>query len=181
MKKEVFSIRKIEVVAYDETWSDKYFEEKNKLQTLLKTELIRSFHIGSTAVPGLKAKPIIDLLLIVNDLNVLDAFSEEFEALGYEVMGEYGIKDRRFFQKGKETRTHHVHAFQYNNINEIERHLLYRDYLRSHPVECERYALLKSSLAEKYPDDIAKYFKGKESLVKEIEQSALQWHWASRK
>lgn len=175
------SIRKIELVAYDELWPKKYRQEAIKLKKLLGKELIQCFHIGSTAVPGLKAKAVIDILLVVESLKSLDTFSGKFQELGYEVMGEYGIKDRRFYIKGNEKRTHHLHAFQSNNINEIERHLLYRDYLRTHPEACDTYAALKEVLAEKHPFEIAAYSEGKDLLVKEIEQAALHWHWLARK
>ncbi|MBP2099917.1 GrpB family protein [Enterococcus rivorum] len=180
-KKEVFSIRKIEVIDYDVNWPKDYLKEEKRLKLFLKKELIQSFHIGSTSVPGLKAKPIIDILLVVQDLSELDAYSDEFEKLGYEVLGECGIENRRFFQKGGEKRTHHIHAFQYDNINEIERHILYRNYLRTHPEDCARYASIKNLMAEKYPHDIEKYCAGKNELVKEIERLSLKWHWLTIK
>ncbi|MFD3262223.1 GrpB family protein [Paenibacillus lentus] len=80
---------------------------------ILQDDLVNSFHIGSTSVPGLKAKPITDILLVVKDIGGLDTFSAQFENLGYEVMGEFGIKGRRYFRKGGDDRTHQIHAFQY--------------------------------------------------------------------
>ena len=138
------------------------------------------FHIGSTSVPNLKAKPIIDILLVVNDINELDTYSEQFERLGYEVMGEFGIKGRRYFRKGGDNRTHQIHAFQYNNIEEIERHLAFRDYLREHPEVCIQYGELKSQLAKQYPNDIDGYGDGKDDFVKSVEKDAIRWYWTVR-
>ncbi|WP_042348461.1 GrpB family protein [Bacillus massiliigorillae] len=171
---------RIKVVEHDKNWGSMYKKEENAIKSILQEELVNSFHIGSTSVPGLKAKPIIDILLVVNDINKLDSFSTQFGALGYEVKGEYGIAGRRFFRKGGDNRTHHIHAFQYDNINEIERHISYRDYLRSHPEVCEQYGELKSKLAEQYPNNIDSYCDGKDAFVKSVEKEALKWHWSLR-
>ncbi|WP_106767559.1 GrpB family protein [Paenibacillus faecalis] len=171
---------KITVVEYDPNWRNKYLKEEFKIKGILQDKLINSFHIGSTSIPNLKAKPIIDILLVVKDINELDAYSVQFENLGYEVMGEFGIKGRRYFRKGGDNRTHHIHAFQYDHIQEIERHLSFRDYLRQNPEICKEYGELKSRLADEYPTDINSYIDGKNDFVKKIEKEALQWHWIHR-
>lgn len=171
---------KITVVEYDPNWRNKYLKEEFKIKGILQDKLINSFHIGSTSIPNLKAKPIIDILLVVKDINELDAYSVQFENLGYEVMGEFGIKGRRYFRKGGDNRTHHIHAFQYDHIQEIERHLSFRDYLRQNPEICKEYGELKSRLADEYPTDIDSYIDGKNDFVKKIEKEALQWHWTHR-
>ncbi|MGE6260059.1 GrpB family protein [Heyndrickxia sporothermodurans] len=170
----------IKVVEYDQNWKTEYEKEEQSIKSFLQDEWVSSFHIGSTSVPGLKAKPIIDILLVVNDIHKLDSFSKQFQDLGYEVMGEFGITGRRYFRKGGDNRTHQIHAFQYNNIEEIERHLAFRDYLREHPEVCKQYGELKSKLAEKYPNDIDGYGDGKDSFVKGVEKDAIKWHWTVR-
>ena len=171
---------KIKISDYDQKWADTYQQEALNIKTILQHELIQSFHIGSTAVPGLKAKPIIDILLVVQDVHKLDLFAKAFEALGYEVMGEFGLTGRRYFRKGGDNRSHQIHAFQYDNLAEIERHLIFRDYLRCHPEVCQQYGILKSTLAIQNPDDIIAYGDGKENFVNEIERKAIQWHWSIR-
>ncbi|WP_369692291.1 GrpB family protein [Cytobacillus solani] len=161
-------------------WNNEYKKEELSIKTFLQEELVNSFHIGSTSVPGLKAKPIIDILLVVKDISELDTYSEQFENLGYEVMGEFGIEGRKYFRKGGDNRTHQIHAFQYDNIQEIERHLSFRDYLRQNPEISKEYGELKSKLAEKYPTDIDGYGDGKNDFVKKIEKKALEWHWSVR-
>lgn len=168
------------VVDYNQNWSSEYQKEEDSIRSFLQGELVNSFHIGSTSVPGLKAKPIIDILLVVNDINKLDSFSTQFQDIGYEVMGEYGIIGRRYFRKGGDNRTHHIHAFQFDNIQEIERHLSFRDYLRQNPEICKEYGELKSKLADQYPRDIDGYGDGKDDFVKKIEKEALKWSWTNR-
>jgi GrpB-like predicted nucleotidyltransferase (UPF0157 family) len=170
----------IRVVTYEPHWKTEYLKEEQAIRELLKDELIRSFHIGSTSVPNLKAKPIIDILLVVNDILSLDNYTARFESLGYEAMGEFGISGRRYFRKGGDNRTHQIHAFQFDNIFEIERHLLFRDYLRQNPEICSAYGELKSELVERYPTDIDAYCDGKDHFVKEIEKAALKWHYVNR-
>lgn len=173
-------MRNIEVVDYDMKWKNKFKEEKDNIMDILGDEVVNIFHIGSTSVKGLKAKPIIDILLVVRDLDRLDSFNGDFEKLGYEARGEYGIARRRFYMKGGDNRTHHIHAFKYDNISEIERHLLFRDYLRENKDARVEYGELKSQLALKYPHDIDGYCGGKNYLVKKIEEDAIIWHFTKR-
>lgn len=179
MKNEVY-LMIIKVVDYNQNWKNEYLKEERAIKEILQDELVNSFHIGSTSVPNLKAKPIIDILLVVSAIHELDHYSAQFEHLGYEVMGEFGIKGRRYFRKGGEHRTHQIHAFQYDHIHEIERHLSFRDYLRQNPDICKEYGELKSKLADKYPTDIDSYGDGKDDFVKKIEKKALKWHWTNR-
>lgn len=171
---------KITVVEHHPEWKEAYLKEERDIQNILHGELVNSFHVGSTSVPGLKAKPIIDILLVVRDINALDQYSVQFEHLGYEVMGEFGIRGRRYFRKGGDNRTHHIHAFQYDHIQEIERHLAFRDYLCQHPEIAKEYGELKDELAKKYPNDIESYGDGKDDFVKKVEKQALIWHWTHR-
>ena len=87
----------------------------------------------------------------------------------------FGIPKRRFFKKGKEKRTHHIHIFQIADRENIERHLAVRDYLREHPEDAEAYGELKYELAQKFPKDIEGYCDGKDSFVKNLEKKALAW------
>jgi len=88
----------ITVVNYNPNWEKNYINEQQLIRQILKNELVECFHIGSTSVPNLKAKPIIDILLVVNNINKLDNYSFYFENIGYEIMGEFGIIGRRYFR-----------------------------------------------------------------------------------
>ncbi|WP_349774617.1 GrpB family protein [Virgibacillus sp. LDC-1] len=99
-------MRFISVVEYDSSWRGTYREEEALVKKILQKELIRSVHIGSTSVPGLKAKPIIDMLLVVQSIERLDTFSKDFSDAGYAVMGNMAFVEEDFFTRGiKNART----------------------------------------------------------------------------
>lgn len=165
----------VEVVAYRPDWEAAYRKEAQAIRRILGDELVEIHHIGSTAVPGLAAKPIIDILPVVTSLPAVDNLNQAFIALGYEPMGEFGIPGRRYFRKGGSRRTHQVHIFEQSNLTDITRHLALRDYLRAHPATARQYGELKHRLAERFSDDIAAYCDGKDAFVKQLEQLALSW------
>ena len=146
------------VTEYNPDWPQMFQQEMKKIERILGDNCVAVCHIGSTSVPGLAAKPIIDMMPIVKELAAADAVSAEFEKIGYEYLGEFGISGRRYLRKGGDERTHH---------------LALRDYLRTHPEAREAYGKLKKQLAEKYPYDIDGYYDGKDAFVRELEQRAL--------
>ncbi|MGD2104478.1 MAG: GrpB family protein [Anaerolineae bacterium] len=167
--------RNIEVVPHNPRWSELFEEEVRELKAIFGREIVQAHHIGSTAIAGILAKPIIDILLLVRDIERIDAFDGEMIARGYLPKGEFGIAGRRFFIKGSETRrTHHIHVFQTGNP-ECEHHLAFRDYLRSHPVEAQAYSRLKSELVGRFPHDIDGYMAGKNDFIRKIERKAEAW------
>ena len=167
--------RKIEVVEYDPEWEKKFKAEAKEIKRILGKNCVEIHHIGSTSVKGMKAKPVIDIMPVVKDLSLVDAHNAEFEALGYECMGEYGIPGRRFYMKGGDERSHHIHIFEQSNKTEFERHLALRDYLRNHPEDAKAYAELKTKLAEEFTYDNDGYCDGKDAFVKALEQKAIAW------
>lgn len=104
-------MRKVEVHPYNKKWVKKFEEEKDKLKLIFGTDIIKIYHIGSTAVEWLKAKPIIDIMPVVRDITTIDNYNKEMGRLGYIPKGENGIPGRRYFQKGGDNRTHHVHMY----------------------------------------------------------------------
>jgi GrpB-like predicted nucleotidyltransferase (UPF0157 family) len=160
---------------YDEDWVQLFKNEAKDIWVIFKDEILGIHHIGSTAVPNLKAKPIIDIMPLVKDIEIVDWFNEKMIEIGYEPLGEFGIRGRRYFRKGGENRTHQVHIFQSDNEFEIERHLAVRDYLRSHIKEAIKYGELKERLASKFPKDIEGYSAGKAEFVKNLERKAIVW------
>ena len=172
----------ITVVNYDPSWQLKYEHEKQKIRAILDSNLLVVYHIGSTAVANLAAKPIIDIMAVVRDLSLVDINKAAFEKIGYEYLGEFGIKGRRYLRKGGDERTHQIHIFKYDNLDEVIRHLAFRDYLRVQNDVCAEYAKLKKALAIKFPYYIDGYCDGKDGFVKEYEQKALafydsSWDW----
>ena len=165
--------RIIQVVAYDSRWPDQFQTESKALTDALAIEIVHIHHIGSTAVPGLVAKPIIDILLEVKDVNALDGYNSDMEGLGYIPKGEYGIPGRRFFIKGLYNRTHHVHAFDVGSYG-VLRHIAFRDYLIAHPLIAGEYGDLKLRCARMCDDDIDKYCDMKNDFIKDHEEKAMQ-------
>ncbi|HAU1604270.1 TPA: GNAT family N-acetyltransferase [Legionella pneumophila] len=161
----------IKVVPYDSSWSMQFEQEAEQIKKALGNNCIDIHHIGSTSVPGLAAKPVIDMIPVILDLSKVDSANTAMRTLGYEAKGEYGIPFRRYFQKGDNQRTHHAHVFELGN-SEIERHLKFRDWMRSHPEDREAYARLKQELARQYSDDITAYCLGKEDFIAIIDKKA---------
>lgn len=158
---------------YDPLWIEKYREESSLVKGILAENCVAIYHIGSTSVPGLAAKPIIDIMAVVRSLAEVDSVAENFSEIGYEYLGEFGITGRRYLRKGGDERTHQIHIFQADDWKNIGRHLAFRDYMRTHEKERDEYAKIKKSLAQRFPYDIDGYCDGKESFVREIEKRAL--------
>lgn len=169
--------RKVLVEPYNKEWPMMYKEEVDRILPILKNEIIAMYHIGSTSIPGMWAKPIIDILLEVRDITKIDEYDEAMICIGYEPRGELGIPGRRYFSREEpmDVRTHHIHAFQSGNVG-IERHLAFRDFMIAHPKAAEEYSDLKRELARKYPLDIDSYIEGKEAFVVEMEFKAISWY-----
>lgn len=148
--------------------------EAHLLRAILGTHLTGIFHIGSTAVPHLYAKPVIDILIAVDTLKAADMRQGIFEKAGYEYLGEFGIEGRRYLRKGGDERTHQVHIFDRADRLNIDRHLAVRDYLIRHPEMRDAYGLLKCDLALRFPLDIAAYCEGKAEFMQELEKRALE-------
>jgi GrpB-like predicted nucleotidyltransferase (UPF0157 family) len=121
------------------------------------------------------AKPIIDILVEVKDIESVDNYNEQMSALGYRALGEHGISGRRFFRKGEVERTHHVHVFE-TGSEHITRHLAFKEYMIAHPKEAKAYSELKQKLSKQFPTDIESYIEGKDPFIKETEKKALQWY-----
>ncbi|KHE69042.1 glutamate-rich protein GrpB [Halobacillus sp. BBL2006] len=168
-------MRRVEVRPYTESWVAEFIKEADKLVNIFGEEMIQVHHIGSTAIEGLPAKPIIDLMPVVKSIHRVEDFHEEMEGVGYLAKGENGIPGRRYFEKGGDDRTHHVHMFEEGD-EQIERHLAFRDYVRAHPEVKKEYGNVKEKLAQRFPYDIASYIEGKADLVSSIEKRALEWY-----
>ena len=168
-------VRKIIVIPHDENWQELFSLEKERLTELLGDHVLSIHHIGSTAIPNIKAKPIIDILVEVKNIEKMDEFNDPMIQEGYQPRGEHGIPRRRYFVKSKGViHTHHLHMFQTGNP-EIERHLSFRDYLIAHPEEAQTYSNLKVELARKYPEDSPRYTTGKDEFIKKIDKKAKAW------
>jgi GrpB-like predicted nucleotidyltransferase (UPF0157 family) len=167
--------------AYDPRWPQLAAAHAERLKAL--GPLVEAIHhIGSTSVPGLTAKPIIDLLPVVSDLAELDARRSEVEALGYEWHGDYGIEGRRFCTCSDAAggRLANVHFFAANSPG-VARHLAFRDYLRAHPEAARAYEREKRRARALHPDNSHDYTDEKAAFVKAMESEALAWRERNRR
>lgn len=161
-------IRVVEVVEYNPAWAEMFAEEANEIKKILQGNCVQIHHIGSTAIPNIYAKPIIDILPVVKDINLVDSLNPKFEALGYVCMGEYGISGRRFFWKSKLKRTHNIHVFE-QGASEILRHLEFKNFMIANEDYAKSYSVIKQCLAEVFTNDIVNYVNGKSSFVQWID------------
>lgn len=166
----------VKVVPHDPRWRDAFHAEAKRVAAALGAEVVAIHHVGSTAIPGIHAKPVIDLLVEVAELAGVDVRVPAMASLGYEAMGEYGIPGRRYFRRddGEGTRTHNLHAFLAGSA-EVERHLAFRDYMIAHPDAARAYGELKRKLAAQHPRSMDAYMDGKDGFIREMDRRAARW------
>jgi GrpB-like predicted nucleotidyltransferase (UPF0157 family) len=156
------------IVEYDPAWPLLFEQEKARLLMVCGDQIEDIQHIGSTAIPGLWAKPIIDIQMSVHDLELVETCVGPLERIGYEYLGEYGVPGRHFFHKpaGRPfaERTHHLQMVKWGG-EEWRKVLLLRDYLRTHPWIAQQYYLLKKSLASRFGADRAGYTEAKTAFI----------------
>ncbi len=166
------------VLPHDPSWVDMFSIESRLILSAFGANAIAAHHIGSTAIPAIVAKPVVDMLIVVNDIEVVDACNVEMEKLGYEAMGEFGIPSRRYFRKDNDTgkRTYHVHVFAQGS-KQVDRHLAFRDFMNAHPDWAGRYSDLKCELVAKHPNSIEAYVDGKNDFIKQVDAMAETWRF----
>jgi GrpB-like predicted nucleotidyltransferase (UPF0157 family) len=168
---------RVTVLPHDPDWARAFAAEAAAIEAALGGLAITLHHIGSTAVPDILAKPVIDLLGEVEALATLDAASGMLTAIGYEALGANGIEGRRYFRKlGPDgERTHHLHVFARGSPH-VVRHLAFRDYLRAMPDVARAYSDLKAQLTRDADAPRDAYIDGKAPFVLETEKAALNWY-----
>ena len=164
------------LTSHSPQWAPAFQKESALISSTLGDVVSAIHHIGSTAIPGIYAKPIIDLLVEVCTVNSIDTKNLSMVNIGYECMGEYGIAGRRYFRKisAQGVRTHHVHMFDVKSEHTL-RHLAFRDYLIAHPMKAQEYSSLKQTLVTEHKGDWDLYLDGKDPFIKKTEQLALEW------
>ncbi|QWH17894.1 GrpB family protein [Bacillus mycoides] len=162
---------KIIIKPYQHYWHKEFSNEKNKITSLLNEEVIAIEHIGSTAVEGLAAKPVIDMMIGITNLQITENWTENLAEIGYEYVPKEA-PNWRFFRKGKwRAGTHHLHVYIYNS-EEWRNNLLFRDFLINHEWAREEYRKLKEMLAATYPFDRVSYTNAKAPFIRTILEMA---------
>lgn len=167
----------VELVPHRAEWAGMASAEHGRLKSALGDNLVITHHVGSTAIPGILAKPIVDLMPFVRDLDALDVQEDALRALGYKWHGEFGLKGRRFCsfvdpRSGK--RTFQLHFFLPGNDSAV-RMTAFRDYLRAHPFVAKEYEMEKIRAAAAQPHDTTAYNAEKNNWIKRVEKDAMTW------
>lgn len=169
--------REIRVVPYDPEWKSLYAREEALLRQIFGGLLLEIHHFGSTSIPGMPSKPIIDILITVPDIQAVDALDGAMLRHGYASRDENGIPGRRYFIKFKEdgeNHTHHVHVYEPANSH-VADELLFRDFLSGDAAAFRAYATVKLEAAETHRFSPAAYTGAKAECVRRILEQARQW------
>lgn len=169
------------IADYDPRWPHLFEEERALIQDAIGEWIVAIEHFGSTSIPGIAAKPVIDIAVGVRDIREGYKTIFPLSKLGYRCMGEGGIPERLYFKKpwnseslrspGSIPRTHQIHMYETTNP-EWERHLFFRDYLRGHPDVRDEYEALKRRLAVEHAEDIEAYADAKSVFVEPLLRKA---------
>jgi GrpB-like predicted nucleotidyltransferase (UPF0157 family) len=159
----------VQISDYDPQWPHRFAEESAAIRSAIGKWAVRVEHIGSTAVPGLPAKPIIDIMVGLHRLSDADHCLAPLAAIDYEYIPEYesAIPERRYFRKGPQTRHFHLHMVEIES-EFWNRHLAFRDYLRSHLQTAKAYEVLKRRLAASYQADREGYTEAKTDFIQSV-------------
>jgi GrpB-like predicted nucleotidyltransferase (UPF0157 family) len=155
-------------------WSEQYLFLKQEIESLMGEGDFVIHHIGSTAIQGLVAKPVIDILVEIKDVTMIDNNVDKWNALNFVNKGENGIANRRYLYKGECERIAQVHIYSVGDPN-IERHIAVRDYLISHSKEASKYAQVKKEGFDRANGNSKYYVNYKAKFMAQLEQKALLW------
>jgi GrpB-like predicted nucleotidyltransferase (UPF0157 family) len=168
----------VDLVPHDQDWAQAFALERNRI-----VEVLGSFeaggvlewieHVGSTAIPGIHAKPVLDIAAVVHPFPLSEQGRDGLAKLGYEYRGEAGIPGREFFRT--DPRTRHLHVFAFDS-EAFFQHVFFRDYLRVHQEKALEYEALKLELATRFRTDREAYTNGKDKLVAQLNREARAWH-----
>ena len=161
------------IADYNPGWPARYTAEKRRIIRAIGPWAVEIEHVGSTSVPGLGAKPIIDILVGIRSLHDAAHCIEPLHGIGYEYVPEFEaiIPERRYFRRGPQDDHYHVHMVELTS-GFWERHLLFRDYLRAHPETAQEYERLKRELAAQFGSDRSGYTDAKTEFITAIEEKA---------
>jgi len=166
------STRSYVILPYDPAWPGRYEAEANRIRSGLGEQAVRVEHVGSTSVPGLAAKPVIDIQISVPSMAPRSAYTDPLIGLGYRWAIDPWTDEHEFFSRDEDgQRAFHVHVCGQGSEWE-RRHLAFRDWLRSHPEDAAGYERLKRDLAEQHPRDTYSYTEAKTEFIREIEARA---------
>jgi GrpB-like predicted nucleotidyltransferase (UPF0157 family) len=155
------------IVDYDPNWVITFRKLRSQIEESVEGLPVKIEHVGSTAILGAAAKPIIDIDLVLPSADTIPRAIQSLERAGYHHLGDLGISGREAFESSAFPPAHHLYLVVLGN-SEHMRHLRFRDYLRSHPEKTEQYSTLKKSLAKKFRNDREAYTNAKSDFVEAV-------------
>lgn len=169
------SARKVAIVPYNPKWPDFFKSESSHLKKILGAHLREIYHIGSTAILNMPAKPVIDIMLVCENLDAIDAITKNLNRLNYDNIRRHVIPHRSFFTRRNDAEiSFHLHIRERGDP-QINRHVNFRNYVIYHPDDAKKYSELKIKLAQQFSGDMHSYVLGKDMLVQEIDAKAKLW------
>lgn len=157
-------MKEVVVVDYDPDWPARFEELRSLIWPAICDVALSVEHVGSTAVPGLRAKPVIDACIVVATRELVRPAVGRVESLGYVHRGTLGVPDREAFKRPDHLARHHLYLSPRGAVS-LRNQVGVRDYLRAHPAVAQEYGRLKSDLARRFPDDIDQYIDGKTEFI----------------
>jgi GrpB-like predicted nucleotidyltransferase (UPF0157 family) len=155
---------RVEVTTYDPEWPHMFERIRSHVWPKVKHAAISLEHVGSTSVPGLRAKAVIDACLVVASRDDIPPVVMALTAIGYVHRGDLGVPDRDVFKPPDSLPKHHMYASPQGSLS-VRNQMGLRDYLRARPEAAREYGELKASLAERFPEDIDSYIAGKSAFI----------------
>lgn len=157
-------MNRIQVVDYDPEWPGAFERVRSYVWPAVRDIALSVEHVGSTAVPGLRAKPVIDVCVVVLSTEEVPASIERLARTGYVHRGNLGVPEREAFRSPDGLPRHHLYLSPRESLS-LKNHLGLRDYLRSHSEAARAYGELKAALAHRFPEDINNYIAGKTEFI----------------
>jgi GrpB-like predicted nucleotidyltransferase (UPF0157 family) len=158
---------RVQVVEYDPEWPGIFERVRSYVWPAVSDIALSVEHVGSTAVAGMSAKPVIDACIVVASRNDVSVCVDRLASIGYVHRGNLGVPDRQAFRRPDQLPRHHLYLSPRDSLS-LKNHLGLRDYLRSHPKTAQEYGELKTSLARRFPSNIDRYLVGKTELILRI-------------
>lgn len=164
----------VELVPYDESWVQEFEQEKKRLKKILGKSALDIQHVGSTSIPGLRAKPILDIAVAVENASMLRHLIGVLSEAGYDVKDSINELGEILARKGTpENRTHYIHVEVINSLF-WNNHILFRDYLLNHPEYIKKYESLKTEMFERFKDERKLYTAAKNDFIEEVLELARE-------
>lgn len=159
--------RTVRIEPYSSQWPQEYAAERERILAAVGNRIDAIEHVGSTAIPGMCAKPVIDIAVAIRGLELAETLVSGMATIGYDYLGDIGLPNQRIFGRAPEIRTHLVHVVTTNG-DEWHRYLHFREVLRADAAIAREYAALKRELADRFPLDRGSYTAGKGTVIERV-------------